>query len=275
MQLELELAGMTADAREQAIAGMDAEDAMLRAVNEVNKDGIKIDKARTAEMVKQARAFAADAIEADKLQQILSEFNDTPMDRLRKEIERVGEALREATDPEVIAQLQNSMDGLNGRMISFATDAVGAGISSLQSMASEGSKAYKALAVAQAANNVAAAIGAILEQGKGDPYTAFARMAAMAAAVAGLVGSIGSFSASGPSASSAQARQDAQGRGSVLGDAAAQSESIANAMEITADATSELVGINRGMLRALQSMQALIDELTRHPGKIAVQVKLF
>ena len=27
--------------------------------------------------------------------------------------------------------------------------------------------------------------------------------------------------------------------------------------------------------RTLQSMQALIDELTRHPGKIAVQVKLF
>ena len=27
--------------------------------------------------------------------------------------------------------------------------------------------------------------------------------------------------------------------------------------------------------RALQSMQQLIDELTRHPGKIGVQVKLF
>jgi tape measure domain-containing protein len=256
MEREAEIAGMSADARELATAQMRAEEDMLRAINAANEKGAKIDKKRTDELVKQARAFAADTIAADKLQQVLSEFNDTPMDRLRKEIERVGAALREATDPEVIAQLQNSMDGLNGQMISFATDAIGAGISSLQSMASEGSKAYKALAVAQAANNVAAAIGAILEQGKGDPYTAFARMAAMAAAVAGLVGSIGSFSASGPSASSAQSRQETQGRGTVLGAAQAQSESIANAMEITADATSELVGINRGMLRALQSMQA-------------------
>lgn len=34
-------------------------------------------------------------------------------------------------------------------------------------------------------------------------------------------------------------------------------------------------GLYQDTRRALQSMQALIDELTRHPGKIAVQVKLF
>lgn len=34
-------------------------------------------------------------------------------------------------------------------------------------------------------------------------------------------------------------------------------------------------GLYQDTRRALQSMQALIDELTKHPGKIAVQVKLF
>src|SRR5690606_35923246 len=47
--------------------------------------------------------------------------------------------------------------------------------------------------------------------------------------------------------------------GTVLGDAEAKSESIANAVEITAEATSQLVAINRGMLNALRAMQAGIS----------------
>lgn len=54
-------------------------------------------------------------------------------------------------------------------------------------------------------------------------------------------------------------RQAQQGTGTVLGDIAAQSESIANAADITAGATRDLVGINRDMLRALQSVQAGIS----------------
>jgi hypothetical protein len=48
--------------------------------------------------------------------------------------------------------------------------------------------------VAFAALNVVQAIGAVLNQGQGDPYTAFARMAAMAAAVASLGVSMNGFS---------------------------------------------------------------------------------
>ncbi|MFG1487650.1 hypothetical protein ABMA58_00200 [Oceanospirillum sp. HFRX-1_2] len=54
-------------------------------------------------------------------------------------------------------------------------------------------------------------------------------------------------------------RQAQQGAGTVLGDIAAQSESIAKATDITAGATESLVGINRDMLRALQSVQAGIS----------------
>jgi hypothetical protein len=54
-------------------------------------------------------------------------------------------------------------------------------------------------------------------------------------------------------------RQAQQGTGTVLGDLAAQSESIANATDITANATEDLVGINRDMLRALQDVMAGIS----------------
>lgn len=131
------------------------------------------------------------------------------------------------------------------------------GFRALQTMASKGSDAYYALEAAIQASNLAAAIGAIMNQGMGDPYTAFARMAAMAAMVSQFVGAVGSIG--GGASDVAQRRQDVQGTGTVLGDSEAKSESIANAMETTADATSELVGINRGMLVALKAMQQGIE----------------
>lgn len=52
-----------------------------------------------------------------------------------------------------------------------------------------------------------------------------------------------------------EARQAAQGTGTVLGSIDAKSESIAKAVDISAGASRELVGINRDMLRALQAVQ--------------------
>jgi hypothetical protein len=52
-----------------------------------------------------------------------------------------------------------------------------------------------------------------------------------------------------------EARQAAQGTGTVLGSIDAKSESIAKAVDISAGASRELVGINRDMLRALQTLQ--------------------
>lgn len=51
------------------------------------------------------------------------------------------------------------------------------------------------------------------------------------------------------------ARQAAQGTGTVLGSIEEKSKSIAKAVDISAEATSELVGINRAMLRALENVQ--------------------
>jgi len=183
--------------------------------------------------------------------------------------------LRELLDEELISQSQfdDMAAGLErailgaeslGEELQRAGAMAGEVLRSIQSSMSDGSKEYEAMNVAIQAANVVQAIGAILNQAQGDPYTAFGRMAAMAAAVAALGVSIGSFQ--GGFTDTAAQRQDEQGTGSVLGDAAAKSESILNATEITASATSKLVGINRGMLSALNALTGSIGSAT---GSIA------
>jgi hypothetical protein len=189
------------------------------------------------------------------------------MNGLISEIERVGEALEKALTPdqkEAMLAYMNKLQAAAGEYRQQGLETmVGATqqvLGSIQNLSKEGSRAYKAMEVASQALNVVLAIGAILNQGKGDPYTAFARMAAMAVAVAGLVGSIGgSFGGSNGMTDTAAERQATQGTGTVLGDAEAKSQSIQNALDITADATSELVGINRGMLNALTALQGGLD----------------
>lgn len=198
--------------------------------------------------------------DGERLNDIFSDLDGGGVfDSIADDVAFLGEQIKKATDPEQVERLQDAIDSLQvraiGRELERGASAVADGLRSLQGLAEDGSREYQAMQIAIDAANVAAAIGAVLNQGMGDPYTAFARMAAMAAAVASLVGSIGSFASSGFTDTAAQ-RQASQGTGSVLGDPEAKSESIANAVEITADATSELVGINRGMLRALLSLQA-------------------
>ena len=198
--------------------------------------------------------------DGERLNDIFSDLDGGGVfDSIADDVAFLGEQIKKATDPEQIERLQDAIDSLQvraiGRELERGASAVADGLRSLQGLAEDGSREYQAMQIAIDAANVAAAIGAVLNQGMGDPYTAFARMAAMAAAVASLVGSIGSFASSGFTDTAAK-RQASQGTGSVLGDPEAKSESIANAVEITADATSELVGINRGMLRALLSLQA-------------------
>lgn len=209
----------------------------------------------------------AEDTQAQALEQLLASIEDTGINRLLADIKLVEEALESATDPKTIERLTNAMGVLQGALgdVGEATRAAfiqntQQGLRSLQSMTENGSKAFAAMQVAIDALSVAQAISAVLNQAQGDPYTAFARMAAMAAAVAQLVGNIGAnFGGSNGFTDTAAERQRTQGTGTVLGDAEADSESIANATKITADATSELVGISRGMLRALTRLQAGVD----------------
>ena len=104
--------------------------------------------------------------------------------------------------------------------------------------------------------NIVAGVYAVIKQLQGgDVYSAIPR----AIGVAALIASMGVDTGAAGSAEAERTRQESQGTGSVLGDSEAKSESILRAAEITADATSELVGINRGMLHALTSLKSGLE----------------
>jgi tape measure domain-containing protein len=98
-------------------------------------------------------------------------------------------------------------------------------------------------------NMVALAAEAVLTQGKGDPYSAFARIAAMIAIVGGVVAAAGgAFSAGGSAPVKPTGSNDT---GTVLGDATATSDSANKVFEllktIHAEEYAELKGINKGV----------------------------
>ncbi len=216
--------------------------------------------ADATEKAKEALSLGDQADEAERFANIMASLgDDIDVDPITKKMHEIEEAIKSMADPKHIDALQDALDRLNvkkaGATLERSASAVAQGLTSMQKLAGEGTEAYARMQVAIDAANIAAAIGAIVNQGMGDPYTAFARIAAMAALMAQFVGDVGAASAAGFDSGRAERQQARQGTGTVLGDASAKSESIARAVEITANATQQLVGINRGMLRALQSLQ--------------------
>lgn len=239
----------TAALKEQQKA-QEAAAAATKAATKEQEDWIK----QAVGAIDPARELDA---EIEKLQTAMSEglFGDLSADKFNKYIDDLKKKLSELNSVKIedpAARLGGAMQTAAGGL----RDVAGA----MQGMHEQGTRGYQEMAVAMQAINVLSAVGAVLEQGKGDPYTAFARMAAMAAAVAGLGVQVSMMG--GGWSDDAAIQQAAQGTGTVLGDSAAKSESIAHAVDITAAATSQLVGINRDMLRALQAMQAGITGAT-------------
>lgn len=211
-------------------------------------------------------------------------FNVPSIDKLHGDIAKLGELMKNLSeDDEGYAQVRLAYARANVQLLEMQAEknlavigAVGSATQAIAGLFSESEEGQKraaqlsaALAIAEQAAMVpvliAKASEAIMTQAaKGDPYSAFARMAMMAAAVAPLLSAVGAAlpafgGGGGGGTNSAAYRQERQGTGTVLGDATAKSESILNAVEITANATEQLVGINRGMLNALQAMQAGIS----------------
>lgn len=158
-----------------------------------------------------------------------------------------------------INQLQEQIDSFKVGMEEldinpFESMTMGAqdALSAMSGMFESGSKDAKKLAIAMEALNLVQAIGAVLNQGNGDPYTAFGRMAAMAAMVASLGMSIGSLG--GSLADESQQNQENQN----LNSWGEHAESIADATDVTASATEKLVGINTDMLDALKGLNLSI-----------------
>jgi TP901 family phage tail tape measure protein len=126
---------------------------------------------------------------------------------------------------------------------------------------------------ASMAKGQASAAAAVANQGKGEPYTAWARMAAMAVAMGalGFVVSGAGGKGSGGGRTAAE-EQKIQGTGTVFGDSAAQSNSIKNSLDRMEKYSGDLVPINRGMLSALQAIEAsmtgLANLVVRTPGAV-------
>lgn len=265
-------------AQSDRLAGLSAEQVAynqaVREANELKAEAIKLGISET-----EAQDGLIDRLkkleelrEGDIIQNLVDQFaTENTFDKLIADMARVEKAIDQAIGEgatDKAARLRSALGGMKQAMVTGIVDTSQQALRSLQSMTDDGSRAFQAFQVAIDALAVVQAISAVLNQGQGDPYTAFARMAAMAAAVAQLGVSIGSFS--GGFDDTAAERQEEQGTGSVLGDPEAKSESIANATEITAKATSELVGINRGMLSALiqlnNALGAAATQLARGAG---------
>lgn len=226
---------------------------------------------KTNAQVKENALALFDATEkADDLKSILAEYGEIKFgDTMEGQMQKVRDAFAAgAIDAETMNSILAKMGSVTlTQNLEKTKNFLGA----IKSVTKEGSKGYKAMEMGMAAISIIqdvialkSAVTAVLDQGKGDPYTAFGRMAAMAAAVAPFIASIGVSMASfggggGGFKDTSEAQQKLQGTGSILGDSSAKSESILNAVEATRSATEKLVGINSGMLNALNTLVRAIS----------------
>ncbi|UTQ79851.1 putative tail tape measure protein [Vibrio phage vB_VnaS-L3] len=208
------------------------------------------------EIDKQAQAYSRwiaqvqDAV--DPTIKLREEIDDLWLAMLSGDIDEGVATKRIGQIQEQIDSFKTGMDELDVNPFESMTEGAKDALSAMSGMFESGSKDAKKLAVAMQALNLIQAVGAVLNQGNGDPYTAFGRMAAMASAVASLGMSIGSLGGGlAPDFEKIQANQGLNQWGE-------KAESIADATDMTANATEKLVGINTDMLEALKGLNLSI-----------------
>lgn len=208
------------------------------------------------EIDKQAQAYSRwiaqvqDAV--DPTIKLREEIDDLWLAMLSGDIDEGVATARINQIQEQIDSFKSGMNELNVNPFEQMTNGAQDALSAMSGMFESGSKDAKKLAVAMQALNLIQAVGAVLNQGNGDPYTAFGRMAAMAAAVDSLGMSVGNLGGSlAPDFEKIQANQGLNQWGE-------KAESIADATDMTANATEKLVGINTDMLEALKGLNLSI-----------------
>jgi len=107
-----------------------------------------------------------------------------------------------------------------------------------------------------AAEGAAGAVVGVINQAKGDPYSAFARMAAMAAVMAGL-----GYAVSGGFGNSGSFAPTNTGTGTVLGDSTAKSESVSKSIDALKEVDTLTMRYSAQMLASLQSIDSNIGGL--------------
>jgi hypothetical protein len=249
--------------KRHTLAGLNADGAVAEAGAKAAADLDKYlnpDKAEAfGNSLKGAFNGAADSL--SKLTDVLTKYGSQQAAnedaRAKAEIKR-----RASADGE--AQYLRDIDAINSRNTKQQLASYGDMAGAAASFFGEHSRGYQTLTtVSQVfhaaelamtlAETVPKAINAVLTQGSGDPYTAFARMAAMGALVAGLGVAIGGIG--GGADTTAKDRQAAQGSGSVLGDSSAKSDSLSKSIELTAANSSTQINYLSGLLTTLKGIQ--------------------
>jgi hypothetical protein len=137
----------------------------------------------------------------------------------------------------------------------------------------EGSSGYRAMnmasqafAAAQMATNLVqmtqGAILAIVNQGQGDPWSAFARIAAMIALMGAVTGvALGGGGGGAPAQSNSDMLKKF-GTGTVLGDDSAKSESLANSLKILEKTNTADLAYSAQMTRSLKNIEVALTGVT-------------
>lgn len=144
----------------------------------------------------------------------------------------------------------------------------------MSKMFEEGSKEAAAFQMVESGLAVVAGIRAILTQGSGDPYSAFARMAVMAASVASLLSSadiaFGGIRGGGSTSTGKELTVNS-GTGTVLGDVNAQSESMKKSLEILEEYKKPefqvLQSMNKYLAGILDSLSGVSSLIVQRGGK--------
>lgn len=271
-----ETASAVKDLNDETVAIMMAMDEMPDPFAETDWDAYdaKFESLmQTAEGMGEAWSRSGSVI-IDTFGNIFSVFDDyaAKLDELARREAVYAEAReRYAQDPAKLKKIADAEKKL-------ASDRTKANLSSYRSIAGaasemfdEQSKARKTLHGLEMAfsaiemamtiqKSILAAKEAVLNQGKGDPYTAWARMAAMAAVVAAIGYGVGGIGGGG-GGQSAQQIQESQGTGSVLG-SNDKSESISKTMEAYNDIGLEQLAELRKIREGLTGLSGGIDKLS-------------
>jgi tape measure domain-containing protein len=131
-------------------------------------------------------------------------------------------------------------------------------------MFEQNSEEAKAMNLVVLGGLAAKAAAAMLTQGTGDPYTAFARIAAMGSLVAGIMSAAGAGGFDFSGGGSAPAPVGSSGIGTVLGDSEAKSASVNNTYELLQDIHAKEYATLRSIDQGIYNLQSgITDVITR------------
>lgn len=272
-QVQLYLAA--AQANDQLVANKNLADSMESFAKKSEEDNAALDSLISSVDEFGGAWSRTGSIVADSLGTIGDALSDysSRMESIASKESRLAEArMKFMGDPKQIEKISRAEKKLASERTAANLKSFGAIAGAASEMFDEQSKARKtlhgiemtlsAIEIAMTLKKTAAsAVEGVVNQSKGDPYSAFARMAAMAAIMAGLGYAVGGgFSGGGGGTSAAQVQED-QGTGSVLG-SNSKSDSVLSAIEQYSDIGLEQLSVLRGIRDSLQTFAGGIEELS-------------